>query len=69
MYAVKAVYRKGHVEFIDRPPQNDEVNVLVIFPDTDRNRNEESVRFQGTREMDKLLKQEPDWKPTSFIKR
>ena len=72
MYAVKAVYRKGQIEFIEPPPPNKEdVDVLIIFPESHRNeeKGEKSLRFHGTPEMDRLLREEPDWKPPGFIRR
>lgn len=70
MYAIKAVFRNGTIELLDAPPSQRDTRVLVIFPETDEKELFKGVpHFLGTKEMDRILQNEPDWKPIGFIER
>lgn len=71
MQAIKAVYQDGTVRFIHRPPYIGTFEILVIFPDKNHEESKwsEKLYFRGTKEMDKIMDAEPEWKPGKFIER
>ncbi len=72
MYAIKAIYKNGKIELLEKPPLTKNTKVLVIFPENEQNNKgilEEKLLFTGTKEMDTILKNEPEWKPAKFINR
>jgi hypothetical protein len=71
MQAVKAIYSDGTIKFSKTPLWKGTFEVLVVLPDNENiNRADpEKINFQGTPEMDKILDAEPEWKPSTFLKR
>lgn len=71
MYAIKAIYQNGAVKFIHEPPYKGTFEILIIFPDLSSEEAElnKKLYFQGTKEMDKIMDAEPEWKPEKFIER
>ena len=71
MQAVKAIYDNGIVKFDTKPKYKGTFQVLIIFPDSEGMEKETKpiLYFQGTKEMDRVLDAEPQWKPNQFIQR
>ena len=71
MQTVKAIYSDGTIKFSKKPHWKGTFEVLVVLPDTEiiDKVESEKVNFQGTPEMDKILDAEPEWKPSTFLKR
>jgi len=71
MLAMKAIYNNGKIEFVDKPRYAGKFEILIIFPEKDDQESafEKKLQFRGTREMDKILDAEPEWKPKRFIMR
>ena len=72
MYAIKGFYKNGKIELLEKPPLRRNTRVLVIFPETEQNNKDildEKLFFTGSKDMDTILKNEPDWKPSKFLNR